>query len=123
MTLILTEEYAADLDNYCVLGKADRSLFVTSNRCISVRNALGLKVVVFFFFFLQMRQYSLLSVILYVVVNVHKFTLGLSQTNPTTHSDQCKKGHVVTKTKYVFPWPFSQVLRESTRSVQDSCIC
>jgi hypothetical protein len=26
-----------------VLGKADRPLFVTSNRCISVRNALGLK--------------------------------------------------------------------------------
>jgi hypothetical protein len=37
---IMTLEFTVDLDCF-VLGRADLSLFVTSNRCIPVKNTLG----------------------------------------------------------------------------------
>jgi hypothetical protein len=58
-----------------VWGKADRSLFVASNRCISVTNTLGWRVVVFFF---QMWPHSLFSVVFYVLRTLNKFTVGFS---------------------------------------------
>jgi hypothetical protein len=39
--LILTEEFAADLGNFFVRGKADRHLFLTSNKYLPVKNTLG----------------------------------------------------------------------------------
>jgi hypothetical protein len=38
LVMILTEEFAVDLDSCFALGRGDRPLFVTSNRYIPVKN-------------------------------------------------------------------------------------
>jgi hypothetical protein len=69
-----------------------------------------------------MREYSLFSIVFYVVRALHKFTFGLSQTNPTTNSDQCEKDHVVTKTN-VFDkiYMFSVAVFASVKGIYSHC--
>ena len=45
--LILPEEFADDLGSYFVLGKAEPTLFLTSKRCVPVKNTLGRSAVIF----------------------------------------------------------------------------
>jgi len=46
LVMILTEEFAVDLDSCFVLGKGDRPLFVTINRYIAANNQLDWTTVV-----------------------------------------------------------------------------
>jgi len=69
--LILTEEFAVDLESCFTLGEADRPVFPTSNRCIPAKNTVGWSAVVFCAY----EVVELLSVVSHFVRGVHKFHL------------------------------------------------
>jgi hypothetical protein len=98
-------------------GKADRPLFVTSNRCIPVQNSLGWSAVVF----CACEILQLFSVVFFLVRAVRNFDF-LRVINETIN-------YVMPWQRFMFltwcvfpPWPSSRVLSYSTHPVQVNCI-
>jgi hypothetical protein len=69
---IPTVKCAAELKKWSAQGKCDRSLFVTSNQCIPLKNTFGLSAVVF----CACEIIQLFSAVLYMVRTVRKFEFG-----------------------------------------------
>jgi hypothetical protein len=79
------------------LGKPERSLFVTSNRCIALKNTLGWCAVVF----CGCETVHLLPAVLCVARCVHKFDLWLAIKETPKNSDQWKAGNGVIETLFL----------------------
>jgi hypothetical protein len=70
---IITVKRTADLDKWSAMGKGDRSLFVTSNQRIPLKNTIGCSAVVC----CACEIIQFFSVVFCVVRDVRKFELGL----------------------------------------------
>ena len=109
------------------LGKADRPLFVTCNRCISVKNTLGRSVVVFF----ACVVVQLCPVVFCVVRAAYKFDFRLviketpKRWRPVFVKKLCQaviEAHVCDRICMFSSRPSSRVLRDSTHAVKVNCI-
>jgi hypothetical protein len=88
-----------------VLGKANRSLSVNSNRCIPVKNTLGLSSVVF----CACDVTQLISVVFCDVRAVNKMDLRHIMNEIPDKYDQVKESHIIDSESFFFCCMCSQI--------------
>jgi len=100
------------------LGKADRSLFVTNNRCIPDKSTMDWCAVVFCA--CEIIQSSVVS---YVVIVVHKFGFIVdANETPVSRRPCVTETHVFDRLYMFSSRPSSRVLQDSIHVEQVSCI-